>query len=318
MYVFRTWQLKGLSMETTDYHENPPGLILTKQTIDHLLKQEKPDQLLALYTFYCYTALWQHTSSVWATTKYAASAMGWARGKLQRVKKRLVDLGYVEDVQERKEGSGCFDKRYIRVRYYTTKRVKRTEKPVRQNTVRRKTGCTVKARAKCLYTGNSICLGSGRFFSDEKNDGGKRRRVGGEEILLLGKKNQNSKHTTFALRWGAKIQSALNIHAKVAHKKRVIHKKVTSTTWAKQVEYILHTMRVDRGLFKTVMSWYLKKGYKQPKVPRIFRVADLVEKWPALADAYARLQASADTGIRYRQGADGAWGFYDDSASEEL
>ena len=127
-------------MKTIDYKKHPPVINITKTTIDVLLKQDKPDQLIALYIFYCYTACWQQTLQVRATTTYAAEGLKWSTKKVQRVKKILVELNLVEDMQSRKKGQ--FGERYVRVFY----------------TVQDKTSCTTKTTPKCLETGSNKCL----------------------------------------------------------------------------------------------------------------------------------------------------------------
>jgi hypothetical protein len=133
-------------MKTVDYKKYPPVINITKPTMDVLLKQNKPDQLIALYIFYCYTAVWQNTLRVRTTTKYTAKGIGWSEQKVRRIKKRLADFGLIEDVQTTKK-DGLFGKRYVRVYYFT---------------VPGKTPSTVKPRVqKCLVTGNKKCLVTG-------------------------------------------------------------------------------------------------------------------------------------------------------------
>lgn len=74
-------------------------IILTKQTLDIFLKQENPDELIALYTFYYYTAKWQATNQPKCTTDYTAGALNWNRNKVCRVKKQLINFGLIEDLR---------------------------------------------------------------------------------------------------------------------------------------------------------------------------------------------------------------------------
>lgn len=74
-------------------------VILTKQTLDVFLRQENAAELIALYTFYYYTAKWQQTNQPKCTTDYVAKALHWNRGKVCKVKKQLVEFGLIEDVR---------------------------------------------------------------------------------------------------------------------------------------------------------------------------------------------------------------------------
>lgn len=74
-------------------------VILTKQTLDVFLRQENAAELIALYTFYYYTAKWQQTNQPKCTTDYVAKALHWKRNKVCRVKKQLVEFGLIEDVR---------------------------------------------------------------------------------------------------------------------------------------------------------------------------------------------------------------------------
>jgi hypothetical protein len=125
----------------TDYKKEPPVINITKPTMDILLKQPKPDQLIALYLFYSYTSTWQHTLQIKATTAYTAQAMGWGEQKLHRVKKQLLKLGLIEDKQTRNHQH--ITGHYIRIYYFST--------PCKMPGVAKNIG-------KCLVTGNNKCL----------------------------------------------------------------------------------------------------------------------------------------------------------------
>lgn len=74
-------------------------VILTKQTLDIFLKQENPSELIALYTFYYYTAKWQKTNQPKCTTEYVSKCLHWNRHKVIRIKKQLLDFGLIEDTR---------------------------------------------------------------------------------------------------------------------------------------------------------------------------------------------------------------------------
>jgi|GEM_PF-1694181 len=74
-------------------------VILTKQTLDIFLKQENPAELIALYTFYYYTAKWQATNQPKCTTDYTAKGLHWSIPRVRKVKKQLIEFGLIEDAR---------------------------------------------------------------------------------------------------------------------------------------------------------------------------------------------------------------------------
>jgi len=80
------------------YNVEDEPIVLSKCLLDTLLKQPNHSDLIALYTFYYYTAKWQKTNQPKATTKYTAQGMGWSVERTIRNKKRLIEIGLVEDV----------------------------------------------------------------------------------------------------------------------------------------------------------------------------------------------------------------------------
>lgn len=76
-------------------------IILSKYLLDILLKEPNPADLIGLYCFYYYTSKWQGTNFPKATTTYSAKGMNWGVDKTRSVKKRLKELGLIEDVTRR-------------------------------------------------------------------------------------------------------------------------------------------------------------------------------------------------------------------------
>ena len=106
-----------MKKEIVNYKKHPPVINITKTTMDILLVQEKPDQLIALYLFYCYTSNWQETLQIKSTTGYTAKGLKWSAPKVSRVKKRLMELKLIKNIQSRNEKH--ITGHYIRV-YYAT------------------------------------------------------------------------------------------------------------------------------------------------------------------------------------------------------
>ena len=90
---------------------------IPKATIDLLLKQDEPAGLIALYTFYYYTAIWQLTNQPKATTSYAAKGLKISETRVRRYKKVLRKLHLIKEVIKR-DAQHKITGYFIRVRYY--------------------------------------------------------------------------------------------------------------------------------------------------------------------------------------------------------
>ncbi len=92
---------------------------LTKPSVDRILKMDAPGDCLALYTFYCYTRKWQKNSSIYATSDFAMTALGWGRDRFSNAKKQLKEQGFIDDIARRND-AGKVEKWYVGVRYAQT------------------------------------------------------------------------------------------------------------------------------------------------------------------------------------------------------
>jgi len=128
--------------KTVDYRKHPPGFIVTKTTMDILLKQHKSESIITLYIFYGYVSCWQETLQIKATTSYTAKGLGWSTRKVQRIKKELIALGLIEDVVK-KDKNNVITGHYIHPRYFPTPD---------------KSAGVASLSPKCLETGNNKCL----------------------------------------------------------------------------------------------------------------------------------------------------------------
>ncbi len=104
------------AMPTHNFIENSL-VILTKQTLDIFLRQENPSELIALYTFYYYTAKWQQTNRPKCTTGYVAKALHWGIKKTQKIKKQLLEFGLIEDARAVEPLTGRVLGHYIKINY---------------------------------------------------------------------------------------------------------------------------------------------------------------------------------------------------------
>lgn len=85
--------------ENVVYDLNQEPIVLSKSIIDMTLKTENPSDCLALYTFLYYTAKWQKTNTVKATTSYIMDAFKWGNRRVSKTKKILKSLGLIKNVK---------------------------------------------------------------------------------------------------------------------------------------------------------------------------------------------------------------------------
>lgn len=90
-------------------------LILPKYTIDHLFSLEEPSDVVALYIFYYKTAKWQKTSKIKANNTYIMKSLKWGEHRVNKNKKILKELGFIEDVVDRE--SNKIKGHYIQIKY---------------------------------------------------------------------------------------------------------------------------------------------------------------------------------------------------------
>ncbi|MFP4526720.1 MAG: hypothetical protein ACLFNL_10055, partial [Bacteroidales bacterium] len=106
--------------EEIGYIAEQEPIVLSKALLDLLLKQPNPSPLIALYTFYYYTAKWQKTNQVKATNTFVAKGLKWSIETVKKYKKQLKDIGLIEQVCSRDE-SGKVTGHYVMVKFVWSK-----------------------------------------------------------------------------------------------------------------------------------------------------------------------------------------------------
>ena len=66
--------------------------------LDKVLRHERAADMIALLTFYHYTALWQRTNQPRASIKFVAKKLRWGEAKVRAIKKLLTRLKLIEDL----------------------------------------------------------------------------------------------------------------------------------------------------------------------------------------------------------------------------
>lgn len=144
-----------------DFIENEL-IIVTKATLDKFLKEENPADLIALYIFFYYTAKWQKTNIVKATSVYVKTGLSWGVDRLNKAQNKLIELGLIEKVTRKSKGKivGW----YIKVNYIfsqnTTEIVQITQKPQVDETT------SGKQDTNALSTNNINALSTNKEITD--------------------------------------------------------------------------------------------------------------------------------------------------------
>ncbi|MBD3195911.1 MAG: hypothetical protein GF317_12690, partial [Candidatus Lokiarchaeota archaeon] len=99
-----------------EYDSLNEPLVISKATIDILLREKDFHNLFSLYIFYYYTGKWQKTTKIKCTNTYTSKGLGWGICKVKEVKKRLTELGFIQSVVDRDE-NGRVKCHYIYVKF---------------------------------------------------------------------------------------------------------------------------------------------------------------------------------------------------------
>ena len=92
-------------------------IIIPKATMDLLLKQTNPGDLIALCTFYYYIAKCQQTNKPKANNNYCMKGLGWGKDKFSKAKSKLKELKLIQDVTARNETTYKITGHYIHVTF---------------------------------------------------------------------------------------------------------------------------------------------------------------------------------------------------------
>lgn len=125
-------------------------ILLTKQTLDVFLSQKNPADLIALYTFYYYTAKWQRTNQPRCTASYVAKGIHWGTRKVKKVKKQLKEFGLINDVKVVDPKTKKVLGHYIKINYIFKEKTKNQwYKNVKQE--------ANNSNNKAIHSSGSIC-----------------------------------------------------------------------------------------------------------------------------------------------------------------
>ena len=242
-------------------HYNEP-LIVPKQLIELFLKEEYCENLLMLYSFYYYTAKWQGTTIPRSTTEYTSRGLNWGVDKVRRTKKKLIDLGLVEDLTTSDE-TGKITGHFIKVNLlqivYTTKTTLLDSHPV-------------------VFT-QAI---KNKEENYKKEIFGPDKMSGTSSIKPKGpsKKERALQYLPLATKLSDIVKSTKNI----------THTTKQLQNWAYSICQLVEDNKVDIKRVETALDWY-SSNIKGSYVPEIESGASLREKFGKLESAMGRTQS---------------------------
>ncbi|RKY68395.1 MAG: hypothetical protein DRP97_06355 [Candidatus Latescibacterota bacterium] len=108
--------------------------IISKQTMDLLLKQNNPSDVIGLYLFYYYTAKWQETNQPKATPNFCMKALKWGELRFYKADNTLRSLSLIKKIAS-KDQKGRIIGWYVRINYvWPGQKEKRVNPQPRQST----------------------------------------------------------------------------------------------------------------------------------------------------------------------------------------
>lgn len=200
-----------------DINERP--IVMSKATCDKLLKQKEAMNLIGLYVFYYYTAIWQKTNQPKCTISFAAKGLGVSEERIRRYKKALIGLGLIEDETIKKNGK--IVKHHIRVNYYSNENSQCTGFP---DSGKCQTVVNHKVNA---YRPNSKTAVTSTASS-------------------FGKTTKNKSYATIC---ATQLAEAVLLHLKVNYKDSI-------PSWAKEFHKLENNMGVDRLRINNTLTWF--------------------------------------------------------------
>ena len=106
--------------EQARHNPKDEPIVISKVTMDILLKEPHSSELIALYSFYYYTSKWQDTSQAKATNGYVAKGLGWSIPKVIKFRQVLERLGLIKTIVHLDPKTRVIKGHYIKVIFFWT------------------------------------------------------------------------------------------------------------------------------------------------------------------------------------------------------
>jgi len=255
-------------MVTDDIEFRP--IVLPKATMDILLKEDRPDRLIALYIFYYYTAIWQRTNQPKVTTSYVSNALQWKKDTVTKYKQKLIDIGLIKNVKKRDTENRIIG-HYIKVKYYVhtlPKGVsgkleqKRVPKDINQHSSHKKSRYPIR---HTLPKGVSGILNA---YSNNK------------QMLTSNPSGLDTERVmTSNEKFYRKCANRLHKRINIANKLKISPGKSSDIKmWHRQFRKLHRDDGADKDRIKTVLNW-LCKNYGKRYVPNVFSAISFRDKF---------------------------------------
>lgn len=146
---------------------------VTWKSISDLIEKGGSD-CLALWLSYARHANIQKTNNVWAKLSFISKSLSWGRDKTQKIRKKLIEFGYLELLQRHKKANGTWEKQYTKVNHLVSdlKLQNVFNHPTENQYSGHPTENTASgetSRIKCLYDDNTKYLKDDNFAKKENN-----------------------------------------------------------------------------------------------------------------------------------------------------
>ena len=230
---------------------------IPKATIDLLLKQKEPLGIIALYTFYYYTAIWQKTNQPHATTNYAAKGLKVSTTRIRRYKAALLKLGLIKDITKRTE-TNKFAGSFIRVRYYSGRSIRSANTGKRRTPAKRKTNACSNGKLNA-YSNNKQTLSAKQVRSN---------------LCSTDK-------PSFDKRCALKLE-------KLLREKRKFNSRTKPRSWPAQFLEFRKKNNITKKRIFSLLKWYCKH-FGEKYVPKAYFANMFCDKFIQIEEARERL-----------------------------
>jgi len=272
-------------MAVATYDRNDEPIVLSKAVMDLLLGQPYYCHLLALYSFYYYTAKWQKTNQPRCTNAYVMKGTGLKERALHKYKKHLIRLGLIENIKLR-TSDGVFDGHYIKVNFIWS-HAQSQHFTKDQPTIPAFFHTVVKRSTNALSS-NSIKSMSDPAGTDDQMvlplKPSNRRSPIRKKNITPPKAKAPSKPTAADLN-KRYLQFATQLSTIIKDNKNINHSSNALKAWSQQFR-LLHT---DDGVvpsrFQRALDWYATKAYSDKYIP-------VIESGDSFRKKYLKLEAA--------------------------
>jgi hypothetical protein len=233
-------------------------IILTKASIDILKDERNFLELIGLYVFYYYTAVWQKTNQPRCTTSYTAMGTGLSETKIRNLKKTLMELGFIKNVVT-KNPQGQITGHYIKVKFY---RHHPNGFPGggSHHPWRKREGNAYRDNKENAYKDNTVTAV---------------KTCDGESSLVHKKRSKTFDE-----------KCSLMLEQKVRRERKVF-RKINQSQWSSSFRNFRTRNGIKKERIKQVLQWYIKH-WGEDFVPAAYSARGFCNKFLQIEDAMTR------------------------------